>query len=254
MNITDDPIREALDVVAQYRVTSETDRAEFQRRVQRNESSQKKSRRRWAALAVAAAVVVVVGIPLVLIQSLNNDHGAASPGPETADRAVVVGVSFPRPQGWSVTTIATTDTSVTACVAERPSTQCDGVTMQIALPAIAQKVTTVDSVPPKNISCGATNLFVWQTPSTTVGGREAHGWFWKCPPDGPVTVGWLVDDGSLAAWTSAASFKAQAVTILHDVDFSQSTWSKVGPLIVRPSSPESSAQPTSSVASVTSTR
>lgn len=43
-------------------------------------------------------------------------------------------------------------------MAERPSAQCYGVIMQIALSVIAQKVTAVDSVPPANTSCGATNL------------------------------------------------------------------------------------------------
>lgn len=104
------------------------------------------SRGRWIAPAAVAAAVVAIGVPAALIAGRS---GAPTTAPAAGGSVVTVadgyvtaaGVRFPLPDGWTALTSEETPEAVTVCVAARPSTDCDGVTLRVAVPDSSGAIT-----------------------------------------------------------------------------------------------------------------
>lgn len=91
MNTGDDLLREALDLGAEYRPTTDVDWAEFQRRIQRGTPSRHRPSSRWmlpVAVVVAASAVIVAAV-------VGRDLGRTAPVSAVASHMAVASDTVP---------------------------------------------------------------------------------------------------------------------------------------------------------------
>ena len=188
--------------------------------------------RRWVIPAAAAAVVVAVGVPLAVLliakDTAGPDISAASVVHTDGARAMVAGIGFPVPDGWTVAVVGHDATSVTACVAPTPSADCTGVSLHIAVPDGSGDITPVPDAltartgtcPPSTDAGDLAGTYAMVVDFAAIGGRPAVHEDISCGPDGPQTASWYVTDGSLAVFAPPGAGSAGA-QVVSGIDFAK---------------------------------
>ena len=196
----------------------------------RSYTSPRLSRSRWLWPAVAAAAVVVLAITATVVLPRTRDVATTSTVTVTGNIADIGGVRFPLPAGWTAAVTATTDQSVTACVAAQPTTACTGIELSIAIPNRRGDTNLLPSVSPiQDYVCpdghgGLTSKLTMvddQLPIAIAGRPGVHCWA-HC--DGSTTTDhlWQLNDLSLQIYAAPAAAQ-QGIKLIAGLDLA--SWS-----------------------------
>lgn len=177
-------------------------------------------RRRWIvpmAAAVTVLAVVATSILLTSGRTTQRDMDRAATLTYSAGTADIGGVAFPVPSGWAVSVVEVGARQVRACVAEHPSSTCDGVSIDVALP----------DGPPLDIrllgNCrkDVADYLIHADNGSTLGGRDGAHYYQWCGKSGPVSHQWLLMDFGLQILTPAGKYERQGQQIANGLDLSQ---------------------------------
>lgn len=190
-------------------------------------SARRTSAQRWLLPAVAAAVVVILLATGGFFWHQNRKVATAAQVSISGNVADVGGIRFPVPRGWDVAVTKSDAKAVHVCVAINPTTDCDGIQMDIAVPGWFGKTEILPTgTLPMFAPCpaGTVGEHIIMTDDHNpiqVAGRPGIHYWGYCGDSSAVSHQWELDDLSLLIYSPPGRYAVQISAMVAGLNLTQ---------------------------------